>query len=157
LAGRVPLIPKAGAGSDPKAKQTISNFELHKTAVSISPIRNLTSSALKNRTRETERRIHDRNMSQCLRKISCKMPSFKVVFFRKKAEVISYREHALERFAGLLPLPLHSKTIREPACAREKGALINFLTRRLSHDEAISDQVPLDRSNGADNSWIIGR
>ena len=98
-------------------------------------------------------RVDQRDMGECLRKISELALQHGIVFLGQQANVVAQIEQPHEEIPRLLMAAGQRKVIRQPKCARQEGSLtrrqaINTGLGRVPEHQAAVEQLSLDCADG---------
>src|SRR5690554_6376583 len=86
----------------------------------------------------------------------------RIVFLRKQADVVAQRQKTLEQRACLRDAPLQGVVVGEPEAAGQEGAFsrrqaVHAVLRAVAQDEAVHQELALDRGHRAEDARIVGR
>src|SRR5437868_10722608 len=117
------------------------------------------------RALEVERAVHERDVCEGLREVAELAAEVGVVLLREQAEVGAEREQPLEELPRLVEPALEREVVDEPERARQEDALagrqavdrLRLVVRAVALDEAVADELALDRRHRADHPRVVGR
>ena len=110
--------------------------------------------------REIVRGVHEADVRERLRKVADEPLSFDVVLFREQAHVVGGADEPLEQRARVFAPFLQHVVVREPEAARVERAFAGReavgvgVRLRVALDEAVDEQLALDRGNGTGDARI---
>src|SRR5712691_2602591 len=108
---------------------------------------------------EDDRGVDEREVRECLRKVSELAVRDRVVLLGEQADVVAQVEQSLEQLARLLDVALQREHVREPERARQEHALarrqpVLDLGGPVAQNESVDDQLAPDRVDGGDEARI---
>lgn len=112
--------------------------------------------------RQIEGRVDQRDVGEGLREVADLPAISRIVFLREQPEIVAQRQQAVEQTLGLLAASDGDVGVREPEAAGQEDAFTGFEPvigdfRVVAAYEAVDEQVPFDRLDSPDISWIARR
>src|SRR5205807_6707183 len=94
-----------------------------------------------------------------LRKISDLAREARVEFLSEQSDIVAQRQQTLEELARLVDAPQQDVVVGQPKAAGQKGPFagrhaVLDLSGVVAHDEAVDEEVLLDRLDGSDDARI---
>src|SRR5919204_1472941 len=113
---------------------------------------------------QVEGTVHERHVREGLREVAELAAELRVVLLGEQAEVGAEREEPLEELPRLVEPALEREVVDEPEGARQEGSFAGrqavdrhrLLVRLVALDEAVADELALDRRHRADHARVVG-